>query len=491
MWIIQNKKCPDKYLVKFCLINNKWTRNKQEAKVFNDNHKPLNVACLVCGRIIEVTSTSNPTSPASATGSSTRKEPTMALVINGITLTANDVNILHWVKDSPHALALDAGDVGRLISARLIKMYSRKPGYYFTHPDYQSNVSVALSYVFEQPVVPASDFNIEGLSAATLELLKKIRTATHAVEVPPCSERTALVQENLIRQHRDKFGYYFTVKTSRDHIDSLLSQYDRALQNEATLRSASQTPAAPIAYDGLSLLAVNLLSKIRSADHAIEVAASPEREELFSAGLIRKHRDYFSRYFTVKSKREYIDQLLGRIAAEPAPTTTADPEAIVSNIPAAPVPVFAVGEPPITNGYTAEALKLLKSIKDAPHALKVDPCQEVTDLIEAGLIIEHRNKSGNFFTDPDERDHIVELLAGMDNMTSTSEVPPTAPVANVPMAPEPTANVVESEKPVYIEDRIAMLEKQMNLVMEVFANLQSSFDDACSTIEHMFDEEAK
>ena len=173
-----------------------------------------------------------------------------------------------------------------------------------------------------------------------------------------------------------------------------------------------------------------VLDAIKSAPHAISITDIAGNVEMTNAqveetipqlvanGYIKLHTDGSGRYFTRKPKRDLINGFIAGANDLPGLTFTEE-------VPAAR---------PFTPGEIREneAHRILRVIRNAQHACEVGLALPSTwgmivEMLEAGLIKEHRDQPGHYFTRRPYRDDIDMFLNSeitLDELFDiTTEVP--------------------------------------------------------------------
>lgn len=264
---------------------------------------------------------------------------------------------------------------------------------------------------------------------------------------------SALCETRHIKENAERSSTYFTRRPMRDEIDAFLAAQATGLTG---ISFDEATPSAPVSVSSPTDFArvgartpQALLGRIFTNPESHEVTSHdmmPHVQTLLDLGLIRKHRDYSNRYFTVREKREAIRKY---IAGEISWSTL-----IGENTDHNPGPVAPVREEPAVSregvwakfylgiggtdpreyridtmdsfstpsarsreyyygNYEQTYKDHLYTIFTAPHAVGISrDINAVMRLIKLGFLRIHRDDNSKFFTNPERRADIKRYLNG-------------------------------------------------------------------------------
>ena len=148
-----------------------------------------------------------------------------------------------------------------------------------------------------------------------------------------------------------------------------------------------------------------VLDAIMSAPHSIskaQIVANAEMttvdldliQGLIDAGYLKEDRNHPGQYFTRKPKRDILRGFVAGANALPGITFEAVPERA----------------PELTREQ--KIFSLLQRIRTATHSLELPDSDELNDLLDAGLINEHRDQPSHYFTRKPYRYGIDAFLNG-------------------------------------------------------------------------------
>jgi hypothetical protein len=170
--------------------------------------------------------------------------------------TTIEAQVLRKLRNAPHAIGVHTMNgewpaVKNLVALGICKEHRDQGGAYFVRKEKRADVDAYLAgtKTYEQLVgtatvsgsTPAGP-SLDPEAVATAKLLHFLRTAPSATQVPSAVKSTLdeLVCADIVKEHRDKPGFYFVRKINRELVDSYLdgtlaldALYDKAvLANE-------------------------------------------------------------------------------------------------------------------------------------------------------------------------------------------------------------------------------------------------------------------
>ena len=136
-------------------------------------------------------------------------------------------SILERVFTYPHAIdsIRDVNATLLLVKMGFLRVHRDDNSLLFTEPTRRNDIKrylageITLKQLFGIEPMPVPS----PVETSPSALLRGIRNAPNAVAVPECEARFKLVDLKLIREHRDKPGFYFTMPDNRDIVDDYLA----------------------------------------------------------------------------------------------------------------------------------------------------------------------------------------------------------------------------------------------------------------------------
>lgn len=376
-----------------------------------------------------------------------------AAVLNAIKSAPNSIGVEMIATRASLPQALVRTIVSALCETRHIKENQSREGTFFTRTPMRPEIdaflaaqSVTLTGVsFDaDPVYPTTSTvdplalfdRAHGMTAQAL--LYRIFSApeSHTVTNTTMVDKVnQLIELGLVRRHRDYSDRYFTIREKRDaikkYIDGEISWSTLIGENtdhnpghvapftSATVREGvwvrfphletasqpvreyrademSSTPApsdGPYFYGNYEESYREILLRVATAPHAIASIRDVNATlRLVNLGFLRVHRDDNSKLFTAPDKRNDIKRYLnGELSIRQ---------------------LFGIEPMPTPAPTETNPASLLRAIRNAPESVAVPICGALDELLDAGLIREHRDKPGFYFTERSNRDIVDSFLSG-------------------------------------------------------------------------------
>lgn len=344
---------------------------------------------------------------------------------------------LEAIKNAPHAIKLDAikqavqsktgawhctiqSVISKLMEEEYIKADSNGNGYFTRTP----KRAAIQAFISGGNTLEGFSFDRKPTAGEANSILRKLRQAAHATGVDTrrvngLSEVDIinfLSEKGITKQHKDHTGSFFVKKAKREQVDAFLA-------GDLTY---AQLLGGVVAPTGLT---AQVLRKLRQAAHAIgvwtyggEQSEWAEAKRLVTKNIVKEHKDQQGAYFVRKASREAVDLYLeGRLSLED---------------------LYAQAE---------TAQMVLKAIRTAPHALELTASQQdlIMDLINAGVVKEHRDNEGTFFVKKTWRDDADAVIAGTMTISDLIEKaeagePTSEPTCEVATPATPAPAVMDS-----------------------------------------------
>ena len=205
-----------------------------------------------------------------------------------------------------------------MLSKRIIKEHSSKPGKFFTNPEYREQITHFLD--LGDPSYLPDTASHTSYAALAGEILRTLLAAPHAdklvvLRAEPLFEDTIeqLLEARLIRYNDNG---YFTRRVMREAIRTYVAgqyndaNYTRLLGTTEPVAEPVTTPPANQQYEEV----ISILRAMRNAPHAIPVSEMPDipgvvliLAVLKQKGVVKVNDDG---WFTRRQHRAAVDQLL-------------------------------------------------------------------------------------------------------------------------------------------------------------------------------------
>ena len=200
--------------------------------------------------------------------------------------TTTEATALRVLRNSPHATVVTLAlkpTIANLIAIGIVKEHRDFAGRYFVKKAKREDVDAYLAgtKTYEQlvgsatvsgstPAGPALDPE----AVATAKILHLLRTAPHATQVPSAASNTLmnLTDARIVKEHRDKPGFFFVRKANRELVDSYLNG---TLALDALYNGASEQEADVTIEAGPDVEAPSVTDSVEALMD--EVAAITER----------------------------------------------------------------------------------------------------------------------------------------------------------------------------------------------------------------------
>jgi len=251
-------------------------------------------------------------------------------------------NVLRAMKTAPNSVSasyisaatgvpLELVDrmVSALVETNYIKENAENRGTYFTRRPMREDIAGFITAVSQEG--DGTDYYLTGISFTPADTTAQApRVASDPVtsptlQIPPVTIKdvlaaiknssnallidnpiwapyvVTLVHDGLIKEHRDKPGYYFTVRGKRNLIEDYLEGH-----MDYSGFFYQTTPEPTPAPSERPTTAAMLLKLIKESTNSYQTSLTELADSLISLGLIRRHRDFADKYFTVRAQRENI-----------------------------------------------------------------------------------------------------------------------------------------------------------------------------------------
>lgn len=373
-----------------------------------------------------------------------------AAVLRAIKSAPNSIGVEMIATRSGLAEHLVRTIVSALCETRHIKENAERASTYFTRRPMRAEIDAFLEaqgvgltgITFEAeaaPVTTSSHMDYANAPAMSVQkLLGRIleNPTSHIVTAPEMVEKVnQLIELGLVRRHRDYPTKYFTNPAKRDDIRKYIAGQISWAQLIGENADHNPGPVAPVItsaparegvwacfgtsfagkreyrvdtmdggrrtpareddyyYGNFEDTYKRILSTVLGAPHSIGFDTDYNAVmRLIKLGFLRIHRDDNSKFFTEPSKRADIRRYLdGNITLDQ---------------------LFGFMPMPAPARTETSTQSLLRAIRTATGSVPVGECQALNELLDLGLVREHRDKPGFYFTEPSERELIDDYLAG-------------------------------------------------------------------------------